>query len=289
MTALVWDQVSERLYETGVDRGVLYIPDNTGAYIDGFAWNGLTAVTESPEGAEATATYADNLLYLNLISLEKFKATIEAYTYPDEFMQCDGMLEADGGVLVGQQPRKSFGLSYRTRLGNDTTGTEHGYKLHMVYGLTASPSEKAYKTINDSPEAITFSWDVHAVPIEVPGFKPASLLTITSTDVDSAALATLEGFLYGTVGTDPSLPTPTDLLAIFSGTVTTTSLPTAPTYDSGTDNVTIPVITGVNYYHNGVLVTGTVHITSSQVFTARPATGYKFPTPSVDEWLIVFS
>ena len=291
MGVLAWDQVGERLYETGVDRGVLYIPDGSGAYVDGFAWSGLTTVTESPDGAEATATYADNILYANLMSLEKWKGTIEAYTYPNEWMQCDGMAQPEDGVMVGQQPRKTFGLSWRSRLGNDLEQTEHGYKLHLVYGLTASPSEKAYATINDSPEMIQFSWDINSVPVEVPNLKPTSAITIDSTVVDSAALAALEAFLYGTVGTDPSLPSPADVIALFSGTITTTALPTPPTYNSTTDIVTIPTITGVNYYHGTTLLTpGSFGpITQNEVFTARPATGYKFPAVSVDEWLIVFS
>jgi hypothetical protein len=159
MAALTWDNTGERLYETGVDHGVLYLPDESGDYTDGVAWNGLETVTESPTGAEATATYADNIKYLNLISIEQFGGTIEAYTYPEEFSECDGSVIASPGVVVGQQPRKMFGLCYRTLLGNDSEGTQFGYKLHLVYGASATPSEKAFATVNDAPEAISFSWD----------------------------------------------------------------------------------------------------------------------------------
>jgi hypothetical protein len=215
MPALTWDQVGERLYETGVDRGVLYLPDETGVYNSGFAWNGLTTVTESPAGAEATPTYADNIKYLNLISVETFGATIEAYTYPDEFAECDGTATPNPGVAVGQQPRKTFGLSYRTQLGNDVDGTDHGYKLHLVYGCTAAPSEKAYATINDSPEAITFSWEVSTVPVPVTDLKPTSLIVVDSTVVDPTALASLEALLYGNGATEAALPTPDAVIALF--------------------------------------------------------------------------
>jgi hypothetical protein len=214
MPALVWDQVGERLYETGVDHGVLYIPDATGVYASGVAWNGLTSVTESPSGAEATALYADNIKYLNLISVEEFSATIEAYTYPDEFAEYDGLVLPKEGVSIGQQPRKLFGLSYRTRLGNDVEGEEHGYKLHLVYGCKASPSEKAYNTINDSPEAITFSWEVSTTPVPVTGYKPTALIIVDSTVVAPADLASLETELYGGA-TAANLPTPDEVLALF--------------------------------------------------------------------------
>src|SRR4051794_4597213 len=178
MTVLTWDQIGERLYETGVDHGVLYIPDTGGAYSDGFAWNGLTTVTESPSGADASPQYADNIKYLNLVAAEEFGGTIEAFTYPDEFAQCDGTAAPAVGVFVGQQRRVQFGLSYRTLLGNDVAGTDHGYKLHLAYNLLASPSDRAYGTVNDSPEAISFSWDFSSTPVEVPGFKPSAILTI---------------------------------------------------------------------------------------------------------------
>lgn len=197
---LVWDQTGEKLYETGVDRGVLYLLDNTGKYSNGVAWNGLTAVTESPSGAEATAIYADNIKYLNLVSAEEFGCTIEAYTYPDEFAECDGSanLVDGGGVVIGQQNRKIFGLCYRTLVGNDVNANDHGYKLHLIYGCQASPSERAYSTVNDSPEAITFSWEINTTPVNVAGdFKPTACITIDSTKCDPDCLASLEEILYG--------------------------------------------------------------------------------------------
>lgn len=215
MAKLLWDQVGERVYETGVDHGVLYIPDAEGVYDSGFAWNGLTAVTESPTGAEASPQYADNIKYLNLISAEEFGATIEAFTFPDEFGQCDGTISLSPGVNVGQQSRRSFGLAYRTRVGNDVAGTDFGYKLHLIYGALAAPSERAYSTINDSPEAITFSWEVSTTPVEVPDHKPTAQLTIDSTKVTAASLATLEEILYGTETNEPRLPLPEEIISIF--------------------------------------------------------------------------
>lgn len=215
MAPLTWDQVGERTYETGVDHGVLYIPDATGVYNAGFAWNGLVTVTESPSGAESNPTYADNIKYLNLISAEEFGATIEAYTYPDEFSECDGTALPAPGVAVGQQSRKQFGLSYRTKVGNDVDGTDHGYKLHLVYGCQAAPSEKAYASINDSPEAITFSWEVTTTPAPVTGYKPTALIVIDSTEVDPTDLASLETLLYGQAATPAALPTPDAVIALF--------------------------------------------------------------------------
>lgn len=287
MTKLAWDTIGERVYETGVDRGVLYIPDNTGAYDTGFAWNGLTTITESPTGAESNPTYADNIKYLNLISVEQFGATIEAYTFPKEFGQCDGTASPEPGVAIGQQPRKTFGLSYRTRLGNDVSGTEFGYKIHMIYGAFAAPSEKAYASVNESPEAIDFSWAVTTTPVDVAGYKPTASLTIDSTKVDPTALATLEGFLYGTAGTNPSLPSPTDVLAIFSGTVIVAT-PTAPTYTSATHTIVIPTVTGVTYMIDGEVVTGSVVITTDTVVNAKPNTGYEFPPVTDDDWFFDF-
>ena len=197
MSKLVWDKTGERLYETGVKKGVLYPMDAQGAYPKGVAWNGLTNVTESPSGSEATALYADDIKYLNLMSNEEFGGTIEAYTYPDEFAECDGSASLATGVYIGQQPRKTFGFSYCTTIGNDVESNAHGYKLHLVYGALASPSEKAYATINDSPEAITFSWEFSTTPVNVTGFKPTACLTIDSTKVDAEKLAALEKILYG--------------------------------------------------------------------------------------------
>ena len=215
MVAITWDQTGDRTYETGVDHGVLYLPNQAGEYATGVAWNGLTAVTESPSGAEPTPLYADNMKYLNLISAEEFGATIEAFTYPEEFALCDGTAEPAPGVLVGQQDRKPFGMAYRTLLGNDIAGNGYGYKLHLIYGALAAPSEKAYATINDSPEAITFSWEVSTTAVEVPGFKPSAQLTIDSTKVDPIQLALLEGILYGTDTLTPRLPLPTEIIDMF--------------------------------------------------------------------------
>lgn len=255
MAELVWDQVGERLYETGVDKGVLYIPDETGDYDAGYAWNGLVTVTESPSGAESNPQYADNIKYLNLVSAEEFGATIEAFTYPDEFGQCDGTAAPSPGVLVGQQTRKSFGLAYRTRVGNDLEGVDHGYKIHLIYGALAAPSEKAYGTINDSPEAITFSWEVTTSPVAAPDpLKPTSVIVIDSTEVDSADLATLEDILYGTVGDDPRLPLPAEVISIFGAGVTAVDMGTfanQPSYNSGTHVITLPSVTGVQWKING--------------------------------------
>lgn len=218
----MWDQVGERLYETGVDHGVLYLPNASGVYDTGFAWNGLTTVTESPSGAESSPQYADNIKYLNLISAEEFGGTIEAFTYPEEFAECDGSAIPVEGVVLGQQGRKSFGLSYRSRMGNDLEGTDFGYKLHLLYGCQAAPSEKAYATINDSPEAIAFSWEITTSPHPVTGYKPTALIVIDSTVVDSADLTALELVLYGTTTptpAEPKLPTPDEVIALFPGTL----------------------------------------------------------------------
>lgn len=218
MPEITWDGTGERLYETGVDHGVLYLPNAEGVYSSGVAWNGLTTVTESPSGAEPNPQYADNMKYLNLISAEEFGATIEAFTYPDEFAICDGSASPHDGLYIGQQTRRSFGLSYRTLVGNDLEGTEHGYKLHLIYGAQAAPSEKAYASINDSPEAITFSWEVTTNPVQVPGYSPTASLTLDSTKVEAAGLEELENLLYGRGGgSSASLPLPAEILAIFEG------------------------------------------------------------------------
>jgi hypothetical protein len=215
MAKLVWDQTGERLYETGVKQGVLYVQES-GAYPKGVAWNGLTAVTESPSGAEANPLYADDTKYLNLMSAEEFGGTIEAYMYPDEFKVCNGEAELAEGIVIGQQARKTFGLCYRTTIGNDVDGNEHGYKLHLVYGALASVSEKAYATINDSPEAITFSWEFSTTPVTVTGHKPTSILTIDSTKVDSEKLAALEAKLYGSESEEATLPLPDEIVAMLA-------------------------------------------------------------------------
>lgn len=223
MAKLVWDKSGEHFYETGVKNCVLYIP-TAGVYSKGVAWNGITAITESPSGAEATPLYADDIKYLSLYSVEEFGATIEAYTYPDEFAECDGSAELVAGVTIGQQTRKSFGLCYRTSIGNDTDGNDHGYKLHIIYGAMASPSEKAYATINDSPEAITFSWELTTTPVNVSGAKPTASITIDSTKVDAEKLTALEEILYGKDGTgdgntgakEPRLPLPDEIKTLMT-------------------------------------------------------------------------
>lgn len=219
MARLTWDNTGERIYETGVKKGVLY-PQVSGAYPKGVAWNGLTGVTENPSGAESTALYADDIKYLNLISNEEFGATIEAYTYPDEFAACDGSADLAEGVMIGQQKRQSFGLCYRTTVGNDSDGNDYGYKLHIIYGALAAPSQKGYKTINDSPEAITLSWEIKTTPVNVTGGKPTASITIDSTKTDAAKLAALEDILYGKdgegTGNGPRLPLPDEIKTIFS-------------------------------------------------------------------------
>ena len=222
MSKLTWDDTGKRLYETGVDRGVLYPIQAAGNYSKGVAWNGLTAVTESPSGAEASPIYADNIKYLNLMSAEEFGATIEAYTYPDEFAECDGSAEIAEGIVVGQQSRKTFGLCYRTVLGNDVANNDYGYKLHLVYGCLAAPSEKGYSTINDSPEAITFSWEVTTTPVGITAtvggkvLKPTACLTIDSTKVDAAKLAELETLLYGATAKEARLPLPDEIITLMA-------------------------------------------------------------------------
>ena len=218
MAKLVWDKTGDRLYETGVKNGVLYIP-TAGVYSKGVAWNGLTAVTESPSGAEATALYADDTKYLSLMSAEEFGATIEAYTYPDEFAACDGSAELADGMMIGQQKRSTFGLCYKTTIGNDTEGNDHGYKLHIIYGAQAKPSERAYASINDSPEAITFSWEITTTPVNVTGAKPTASLVIDSTKADPSKLAALEDILYGKdgePGNEPRLPLPDEIKSLMT-------------------------------------------------------------------------
>ena len=216
MSKLVWDQSGKRLYETGVDHGVLYPIQTGGVYSKGVAWNGLTAVTESPSGADDNDIYADNMKYLGLVGAEKFGATVEAYTYPDEFAECDGSVELVKGATIGQQNRKVFGMVYRTVIGNDVDGNEHGYKLHLIYGATAAPSEKAYNTINEDPEAITFSWELSTTPVNVTGHKPTASLTIDSTKADPTKLAELEKILFGDTETEPRLPLPDEIAQLLN-------------------------------------------------------------------------
>lgn len=269
MSKIIWDATGERLFETGVKNGVLY-PMLNGAYPMGVAWNGLTSVTESPSGAEATPLYADDIKYLNLMSAEEFGATIEAYTYPDEFALCDGSAQIASGVTIGQQARKVFGMCYTTTIGNDVDGNDHGYKLHIIYGALASPSEKAYSTINDSPEAITFSWEVTTTPVNVTGFKPTASLCIDSTKVSEAKLQQLKDILYGSAAADPRLPLP-DEIASLIGTSGAYSVNCYMTNveNSNTDSVATSTYTGtltaVDGYtiENVVVMMGGVDITDS--------------------------
>lgn len=299
MTALSWDDVGERFFETGVDRGVLYIP-TAGDYDIGYAWNGLTGVTETPSGAEATPLYADNIKYLNLLSLEQFGGTITAYTYPDEFGQCDGTEQPTPGVAVGQQSRKTFGLSYRTRLGNDEEGDDFGYKLHLLYGAVASPSERAYATVNDSPEAIEFSWAFNTTPVAVTGLRSTSLLTVDSNTVAAGALAALEDTLYGTIGTDPSLPLPDAVIALLDGTALATNVVVAGDVDSiditGTTTnylFTVEAWDGDNY--NVVVGGDGVNEAAAEALTLANgvhrvtlsgAVGYYVPTAQQKVWIV---
>lgn len=292
MTELKWDQVGERFFETGVDHGVLYIPNNTGVYNNGVAWNGLVSVSESPSGAEANAQYADNIKYLNLYSAEEFAATLEAFTYPDEFQEFDGMSVPVAGLTIGQQHRGMFGLSYRTRIGNDLEGDAHAYKLHLVYGCQASPSERAFTTVNDSPEPITFSWEIATTPVAVAGhptLRPTAIVTIDSRNFAPDLLDALNGALYGTPGTDPRLPLPGEVITMMT-TGTTEVTPTAPSRVVNT--ITIPTITGVAYFVNEVeqAAGSTIVLTSTApndevLIEARPTAGYRFPDVIDTDWL----
>ena len=289
MSVLVFDDTGNKKFETGVDHGVLYpLNPSTSLYDDGFAWNGLTAVQEKPAGAAANPQFADNIKYLNLLSAETFGGTIQAFTYPTEFGACDGTSAPSSGVVIGQQARSTFGLSYRTKVGNDVSANL-GYKLHLVYGALASPSEKDYNTINDSPAAVAFSWDFNCTPVNVSGLDPTALIVIDSTLVDATALGDLEDLLYGTGGSAPSLPSPDDVVALFAGSITNITLSKA-TFD-GAHTITIPSQTGTTYYLDGVVHTsGTVILTTGQskIVTARPNAGYVFNKPFVDEWLFTF-
>ena len=214
MAKLVWDQAGQKFFETGVSNGVLYVSDGQGGYLKGVAWNGLTSVAENPSGAESNPVYADNIKYLNIISAEEFGATIEAYTYPDEFMECDGSAQVVAGVNIGQQARKSFGISYRTRVGNDVAGDNLGYKIHVIYNCQAAPSGKTYSTVNESPEAITFSWEVTTTPVPVEGFRPTATVVFDSTKLDADKMAAVENALYGDANKEATLPSIEELLAL---------------------------------------------------------------------------
>lgn len=288
MTQLVWDATGERQYETGVSRGVLYLPDVSGLYSIGYAWNGLTAVSESPSGAEANAFYADNQKYLNLVSAEEFACTIEAYTYPKQFAQCDGSVEPIPGVSLGQQARKPFAFSYQTKIGNDTQGDDFGYKIHIVYNGLAAPSEKAYNTVNESPEPITFSWEVTTTPVQSgSGRRPVATITLDSTVIPSAKLKEVEDILYGTAVLDPRCPLPEELLAILAGAAPTEVTPTTPTFVAATGVVTIPTVAGVEYRVDGTKRTGTYTIPNAgqtKLVKAIALPGYKFAEGVDDDW-----
>lgn len=292
MTQLVWDQVGSRTYETGVDRGVLYLATG-GVYDTGYAWSGLTTVTEKPSGAGASPQYADNIVYLNLVAAETFGGTIEAFTYPDQFAQCDGTASPAPGVNIGQQTRRSFGFSYRTRVGNDSN-PDAGYKIHLVYGAMASPSDKAYGTVNDSPAALAFSWDFTTTAVAITTLvngaqmKPTAILTIDSTKVPAVNLAALEAALYGTAGSTARLPLPDEVLGMFAGTVTSVTA-TQPGFTAAGGTITIPTVTGVVYRRadTNAVVTGTVTISTvgaSLIIYAVPAAGYSFPAMTDTDW-----
>lgn len=284
MTKIKWHETGARRWETGVSHGVLYLRTSGSAFDNGVPWNGLVSVSEAPTGAESTKVYADNIAYLNLISVEEYTATIEALTYPDEFERCDGSATPTEGVSLGQQPREVFGFSYQTIIGNELTA-DLGFKIHLVYNALAAPTEKAHSTVNDTPEAMTMSWEVSTTAVDVPGFKPAASLTIDSTRVSAEKLEELMDILYGTAGQDPRLPLPEEVIDIVSGS-TAVVVPNAPTYVQATKVITIPAITGVIYQINGVTVPAGPRppITVNTIVKAKPAAGYKFPVPTDDDW-----
>lgn len=289
MTALVFDDTGNRRFETGVKKGVLY-PLNTGngLYDNGYAWNGLTTIKEKPAGAASNKTYADNQVYSNLLSAETFAGEISAYTYPDAFGLCDGTAAPVSGLSVGQQSRSTFGLSYRTEVGNDVS-SDVGYKVHLIYGALASPSERDFSTINDNPAPVAFTWAFDCTGASSNSYGSPSLIVLDSTKVDATALASLEAFLYGTGGTNPSLPPPDSVLALFTGSITAITL-TAPTFD-GAHTITIPTQTGVKYYVDGVLhAAGSQLLTAGQkkIVTAVAQAGYVFNTPVVDRWMFTY-
>ena len=289
MPVLVFDDTGNKAFETGVERGVLYpLNASNGLYDTGYAWNGLTEVKEKPAGAGANPSYADNQKYLNLLSAETFSGEISAFTYPDAFGACDGTNEPYNGIVVGQQTRQTFGLSYKTQLGNDVS-SDAGYKLHLIYGALAAPSEKDYVSINASPAPVTFTWAFDCTGVNVSGLNATSLIVIDSTKVDSTALTNLNNYLIGTSGTTASLPLPDAVIALFSGTVTAITL-TAPTFD-GAHTITIPTQTGTTYYVDGVLHAGGSQLLTTgqtKVVTARAANNYVFNTPVVTAWMFTF-
>lgn len=287
MTKLTWGDTGDRLFEAGVDHGVLF-PYGSGGYEKGVAWNGLTTVTRTPSGAEPTNLYADNKKYLTLRSAEEFGFTIEAYSSPVEFDQCDGSASPAPGVHIGQQGRRMFAFSWRSRVGNDVEGTDFGYKIHIAYGATASPSERSFETINDSPTAQTLSWEAATTAIEIDGFKPTAILTIDSTTANAQALQSLEAILYGTAGQDARLPLPDEVVALFAGTGNVVT-PTQPSFAAATGVITIPTVPGVQYIRadTNKPVTGNVTITKAGDtlgIKALPTAGNRFPEDADDYW-----
>lgn len=287
MSRIVWDKVGERLFRTGCDHGVLYRQNASGQYNLGFPWNGLVSVSASPTGAEATPQYADNIIYVNLVSAERFEGSISAFMYPDAFAECDGTATPVEGLGIGQQTRKPFGLSYRTLIGNDLQGQDYGYEINLVYGALAAPSERENNTVNDSPEAMELSWDLTTTPVDVPGFKPAATLTLDSTKISPAKMKEIEDILYGTEGVEPRLPLPAEIIGILSG-ATSEVEPQAPTYDPATKVITIPTVVGVEYRIADEPVSGTVTITEDTVVTAHATSGHKFPAVTDDDWFFAF-
>lgn len=296
MSKLEWDKVGERFYETGVSNGVLYIPSITGQYTQGYAWNGLTGVTSSPSGAESSKQYADNIAYLNLTSAEDYGATIEAFQSPAAFDQCDGTAVPIPGILVGQQRRKTFGFSWQSLIGNDIEGQDHAYKIHVIYGAQATPSEKAYTTVNESPEAATLSWTVTTTPapispaivLEGRELKPTAYLAFDSRHFSTAKMQALKDVLYGTASTQPRLPTPYELITLMSTDVAEVT-PTAPTFDDTDNTVSLPATPGVVYTINGQPVEGDVVLDKSAVVYAVPALGYRFPEVTQTQWAYIVS
>ena len=277
---LEWDKTGERRYETGVSHGVLFVQNNVGIYPNGVAWNGLTAVTESPSGAESNKQYADNKVYINLQSAEEWGGTIEAFTSPDEFDQCDGNAEVLPGVKIGQQTRKPFGFCYETLIGNDTHGNDAGKKIHVVWNALAAPSEKAYATVNDSPEAMALSWEVSTTATEVPGYKPSATMTFDSTKISAGKMKKIEDALYGTLAESSHLPLPSEFITLLEGDEEV--IPAVPTQVGNT--ITIHATPGVIYSINGVPVTGVYTLTADETVVATADDGYVLKVGSPASW-----
>lgn len=294
MSQLTWDKIGERYYETGVSNGVLYLPNAMGIYTQGHAWNGLTGVTSSPSGAESSKQYADNIPYLNMTSAEEYGGTIEAFYSPKAFDQCDGTAKPIPGLSIGQQSRKSFAFSWQTLIGNDIDGQDHAYKIHVAYGAQAAPSEKAYATVNESPEAVTLSWTFTTTPVPITpeiivegrALKPTAYLAFDSRDFTTAKMQELKDILYGTSSTEPRLPSPRELITIMQTSLTEVT-PQVPTFDDTDNELIIPDQTGVVYLANGVVITGTHILEESVTITAIPAAGYKFPNVIQTQWAII--